>query len=154
MMVVCRIHSVVHGELDRQMLLAMLPFTLHQALRDYLDSKGAPSFNYALFDIVFDTRALMLSVASFLEKCHFANPLTVVQPGKRKPDNLGRGLVRASHGSCSDLLMYLGKHSVMRQSALPRPLLGGSGAPHGNVVGDNTEPTQASVEDLAQRAQC
>ena len=107
MMAVCRIQSVVQKEVDRQKLLAMIPHTLHQALLGYLDSRGKPAFNYAIFDIVFDVRALKINVAALLEEGKFEDPLRVVRPGKIRPDNLGRGLVHADHGSCSDLVMYL-----------------------------------------------
>ena len=106
-MAVCRIQSVVQKEVDRQKLLAMIPPTLHQALCGYLDSHGKPAFNYATFDIVFDVRALKFNVAALLEEVKFEDPLTVVRPGKIRPDNLGRGLVHADRGSCSDLVMYL-----------------------------------------------
>ena len=106
-MAVCRIQSVVQKEVDRQKLLAMIPHTLHQALLGYLDSRGKPAFNYAIFDIVFDVRALKINVAALLEEGKFEDPLRVVRPGKIRPDNLGRGLVHADHGSCSDLVMYL-----------------------------------------------
>ena len=106
-MAVCRIQSVVQKEVDRQKLLAMIPHTLHQALLGYLDSRGKSAFNYAIFDIVFDVRALKINVAALLEEGKFEDPLRVVRPGKIRPDNLGRGLVHADHGSCSDLVMYL-----------------------------------------------
>ena len=106
-MAVCRIQAVVQREVVRQKLLAMISPILHDALVGYLESRGKPAFNYATFDIVFDVRALKINVAALLEKGKFENPLTVVQPGKRRPDNLGRGLVHAQHGSCSDLVMYL-----------------------------------------------
>ena len=60
-----------------------------------------------LMKIGFDVRALKINVAALLEEGKFEDPLTVVQPGKKRPDNLGRGLVHAQHGSCSDLVMYL-----------------------------------------------
>ena len=91
MMAVCRIQSVENGGTDRQLLLTKIPNTLHQALHGYLDSKGARSFNYALFDVVFDVRALEIDVASLLEKGQFENPLTVVQPGKKKNSESGAG---------------------------------------------------------------
>ena len=90
-MAVCRIQYVENGETDRQLLLTKIPNTLHQALHGYLDSKGARSFNYALFDVVFDVRALEIDVASLLEKGQFENPLTVVQPGPNKISESGAG---------------------------------------------------------------
>ena len=117
MMAVCRIQSVAKGETDRQLLLAMIPCTLHQALHGYLDSKGSRSFNYALFDFVFDVRALKINVASLLEKGQFENPLTVVQPGKKGPLNLGLGCVQACGGSCSDLVMYMERHAIAHVTA-------------------------------------
>ena len=115
-MAVCRIQSVVQKEVDRRKLLAMIPPTLQQALLSYLDSSGKPFFNYASFDIVFDVRALKINVAALLQKGKFEDPLTVVQPGKKRPDNLGRGLVHARNGSCSDLVMYLESMAPLKRT--------------------------------------
>ena len=113
-MAVCRVQSVEKKETNRQQLLAKIPNTLHQALHAYLDSKGTQSFNYALFDVVFDVRALKIDIASLLEKGQFENPLTVVSPGKTRPKNLGQGIVRASCGSCADLVTYMERHAIKR----------------------------------------
>ena len=106
--------SMEKKETDRQLLLAKIPNTLHQTLHNYLNSKKAQSFNYALFDVVFDVRALKIDVATLLKEGHLENPLVTIKPGKKRPQNLGQGCVQVVGGVSCALLQFLERSAEVR----------------------------------------
>ena len=70
------------------------------------------------FDVVKPAVEEDKTLFELMKEGQFENPLATVHPGKKKPDNLGRGLFQAPRGSCSDLVLNLEQHATLHRSVL------------------------------------